>query len=152
MEDVERKILIPENFHQLPDDQKELISNAMFQYLWGWKNNKHDKPISVNGVVYWLRKSPNQGFFIFYTDEHASIWGEQWFFPYERHIGVGYFRLLRSTRKKDFHTIAEIICSDWVEGVAGAKRTVEKWKVRRKKLLPEKYGEDATYEDKCEVA
>ena len=152
MENVERKILIPENFHQLPDDQKELISNEMFQYLWGWKNKKHDKPISVNGEVYWLRKSPNQGYFIFYTDEHASIWGEQMFLRYERHIGVGHFRLHPSKRKEDFHTIAEIICGDWVEGVVGAKQRVEDWKVRRKELFPEKYEKDATHEDKCEVA
>ena len=131
----------------------ELISNEMFQYLWGWKNKKHKKPISVNGEVYWLRKSPNQGYIIFYTDEHASIWGEQMFSPYERHICFAYFRSLPSTRKENFHRIAKDICGDWtVERVASAKQRVEDWKVRRKELLPEKYGEDATYEDKCEVA
>ena len=153
MEDVERKILIPENFWELPDDQKELISNEMFQYIWGWKNKKHDKPISVNGVVYWIIQSPppNKNIFHFCNEEQVAVWKYDLVYrqtPFARPIGGVDFYRHRKPKKVDFQRIAGEICREWRESrVADANQRVEDWKVRRRELFIEHYGVDTPYHD-----
>ena len=153
MEDVERKILIPDEFHRLTEDEQETISNEMFQYLWGWKNKKHDKPISVNGELYWIIQSPrpNRNTHHFCNEEQVAVWDDSQFRyqPFARPIGVVNFYLLKGyTRKTDFQRIAHQVCCEWMEKrVADAKRQVEDWKVRRKELFIKTFGEDMTYHD-----
>ena len=157
MVNVERKIIIPEDFYLLPEDQQELISNELFQYLWGWKNNKHDKPISVNGEVYWIIQSPppNRITFYFCNEEQTDIWKNDILFyqrPYARPIGVVDFYRNKFNRKKvDFQETARQICCDWREyNVTNGNREVEEWKVRRREIFVEHYGVDMPYHDPYE--
>lgn len=156
MEDVERKILIPENFWELPEDQQEPISNEMFQYLWGWKNKKHDKPISVNGEVYWIIQSPppNRTTFHFCNEEQVAVWNDDVYYqqPFARPIGVASFYSFRKRQKKgDYQRIAHNICCEWRENyVADANHKVEDWKVRRREIFIEQYGVDMPYHDPYE--
>ena len=152
MENVERKILIPENYCELPEDQREPISNEMFQYLWGWKNKKHDKPISVNGVVYWIIQSPppNGYSFSLCNEEQVAVWDDIVFSqkPYARPIGVVDFHRRRKHKKVDFQRTAGNICREWSQhSVANANQKVEDWKVRRRELFIKHYGKDMSYHD-----
>jgi hypothetical protein len=153
MENVERTILIPDDFHRLTEDEQETISNEMFQYLWGWKNKKHDKPISVNGVVYWIIQSrpPNRTSFSFCNEEQVAVWDDFLFSqqPYARPIGVAGFRRERNYQKKgDFQRIAHRICGGWIEHyIADANQRVEDWKVRRREICVEHFGVDMPYHD-----
>ena len=149
----EGKIIIQGGFFELPEEQKKPRSDQMFQYLWGWKNKRHDKPVLVNGELYWIIQSPppNKTSFCFCNEEQVAVWNDIAFNqqPFSRPIGVAEFSLFRSYRKKDdVQRIAIRICNEWTEHrIAEAKKRVENWKVRRKELFIKHYGADMPYSD-----
>lgn len=149
----EYEIIIQGGFFELPEEQKKSISDQMFQYLWGWKNNKHDKPILVNGELYWIIQSPppNKTSFCFCNEEQVALWSDITYCqrPFARPIGVAEFKLHQSRCKKDdVQRISRKICNEWSEGrIVDAKQRVEDWKVRREELFIKHHGANTPYYD-----
>ena len=149
----EGKIIIQGGFFELPEEQKKPISDQMFQYLWGWKNKRHDKPVLVNGELYWIIQSPppNKTSFCFCNEEQTAVWNDFAYSqqPFATPIGVTVFSLGKGRRKKcDFQQIANKICKEWSDySIADAKQTVEDWKVLRRELFIKQFGADMPYYD-----